>query len=169
MQNDIQHKPETLEPGRHIEALRNVLTMCNDTVMDLFHSLNYAGEYDRQAEPRVIAELVDNLENQLQAAHSLACVAPRRGNGWPDEQEALATLTGERSGYPIDLVTSCLDKARGCCGLANQVMSNGSTPNHSVMKPDGSLTAAIWGIQTQIMTVMNIIDYKPATPAQAAA
>lgn len=144
-----------------IETLAAVLSECDGTVTKLFNVLN--DDKGISAEPRSIAKLARRLNHQLEAALNLSCTIEDDSEGWPDDCAELTEVTGPRSGYPTDLVNGCLDKAIGCTGVTCAALGHDGKSNDGLLlKSPEPLSSMVWGVQSYLQTVLNILNHGKA-------
>jgi hypothetical protein len=144
-----------------IELLSGILDECHGTMTELY-SLDTWSEGSEHVSCEALLLLARPLRNTLKAAHALAVAISDTSSGWPREAEDLVTCQGERSGYPLDLVSGLLAKAEATTALAVLALES---PRCNPMKPgslpvfvtDSTLDTDLWSVGTQLRQVTNIL------------
>ena len=145
-----------------IQLLSGILDECHNTMLDLYTYCQEEG-----SEPltcKGISQRAKLLRYELQAAVAMSLTIVHTGSGWPPEAEDLITLKGERSGYPVDLVSGLLSKAEASTALVLLALQH---PQLNPLKPsslpsfvtDSTLATGLWSVMTLLQQVTSILEY----------
>lgn len=140
-----------------IQILLSIIGECEDTLRGLYNNLASDDGIPAVVQPDLYRQ-VCRLGYELTAAYAVANVAQDTGKGWPDEAGGLAALSGERSGYPLDLVTGLLSQAQAMAGMIRVSLK---APGAGNAVADGTAHSALWGVHGLLKEVVAIITYRP--------
>lgn len=96
------------------------------------------------------------LESELRAADSIICAVQDTGKGWPDDPARLATFTGQRSGFPTDLISVMLEKA---LALTNTISVTLLSEKNGIVTTQIDHYAAIDAVYDIVRQVTSIVRY----------
>lgn len=141
--------------NKTLELLRDLLRISDETLIQLFDEAQPL-DSDTEMTIRNLWSLANKASSELIAAQKLASTVGDTSIGWCDQCEDLATLTGERSGYPADLMLDVLCKAASVIFVVREMFKVPNNLRHDVRM---TITTAIWTVMGMVMQALRILEH----------